>query len=132
LSENNDQSSLESEMQCKKQTNISCTPIYREGGKAKLHVGSVSEGLGWVSALKERKPHYEEGRVVYVVIEDVPGRGVGPGETLHTRGGSPQTVSLHMPRLGDLVSGSDLSNKQHLDVTLSAYWAMTEEANSHL
>jgi len=36
-----------------------------------------------------------------------------------------------MPRLGDLVIGSDLSNKQRLDVTLEAYWALTEEPISH-
>jgi len=71
-------------MQCKKQTTISCTPIYRQGGKKELHVGSVGEGLGWLSALKESKPHYEGGSVVYSVIDDVLGVGVCTGEAMLT------------------------------------------------
>jgi len=47
--------------------------------------------------------------------------GVYTGETLLAGGDSSETVSLRMPRLGDLVSGSDLSNEQRLDVTLEAY-----------
>jgi len=57
--------------------------------------------------------------------------GVCTGEAILAGGGPPETVFLHMLRLGDLVSGFNLLNEQHLDVTLDADWAITEKPASH-
>jgi len=75
----------------KQQTTISCTPIYCEGGTTDL--GGLGEGLGWFSALKKGKPHYEGGSIVYPVIDYVPGVGVCKGEAILAGSGSPETVS---------------------------------------